>query len=66
MKKGLQKLKACKIKEPAQYEVEINFKECVRAYRASFYPGVEQIDARTVRYIAKDAHEMMTTRMYIL
>lgn len=66
VKKGMQKLEACKIKEPTQYEVEINFKECVRAYRASFYPGVEQIDAKTVRYTAKDAHEMMTTRMYIL
>ena len=66
VQKGLQKLSECKLREPDRYDVEINFKECVRAYRASFYPGVEQIDARTVRYTAKDAFEMMTTRMYIL
>lgn len=63
---GLKKLAECKIKEPETYEVEINFKEPVKAYRASFYPGVEQVDAKTVRYTAKSAHEMMTTRMFIL
>ena len=63
---GLKKLDACRIAEPETYEVEINFKEPVKAYRASFYPGVEQIDPKTVRYTAKNAHEMMTTRMFIL
>lgn len=66
VKKGLMKLQECKIREPEQYDVEINFKECVRAYRGSFYPGVVQTDSRTVRYTAKDASEMMTTRMFIL
>lgn len=66
VKKGLQKLSDCKLNEPEQYHVEINFKECVRAYRASFYPGVQQLDARTVCYTAKNAYEMMTTRMFIL
>lgn len=63
---GLKKLAECKIEEPETYEVEINFKEPVKAYRAAFYPGVEQVDAKTVRYTAKNAHEMMTTRMFIL
>lgn len=63
---GMKKLAECKLAEPEFYEVEISFKEPVKAYRASFYPGVEQIDARTVRYTAKDAHEMMTTKMFIL
>lgn len=63
---GLAKIAACKITEPEKYNVEINFKECVRAYRASFYPGVEQVDTKTVRYTAKDAFEMMTTRMFVL
>ncbi len=63
---GLKKIKECKIEEPDSYEVEISFKECIHAFRSSFYPGVEQIDARTIRYTAKDAYEMMTTRMFVL
>lgn len=66
VKKGLEKAKECKLQKPESYEVEINFKEPVRAFRSSFYPGVEQLDAKTVRYTAKDAFEMMTTRMFIL
>lgn len=63
---GLKKIADCKIQEPESYEVEISFKECIQAYRGSFYPGVERLDARTVRYTAKDAYEMMRTRMFIL
>ena len=66
VKAGLQKIEECKISEPETYEVEISFKECINAYRGSFYPGVEQLDARTVRYTAPDAFEMMRTRMFIL
>lgn len=66
VKAGLQKINDCKINEPSVYDVEINFKECVKAYRASFYPGVTQVDDKTIRYTAKDAKEMMTTRMFVL
>lgn len=63
---ALKKLEECKIENPEQFDVEISFKEPVKAYRACFYPGVSRVDARTVAYTAKDAHEMMTTRMFIL
>ena len=66
VKNSLQNISECKIVEPNLYEVEINFKECVHAYRSSFYPGVKQIDDRTIRYTAKNAYEMMTTRMFVL
>jgi len=66
VKAGLEKVDSCRIKEPETYEVEISFKENVQAYRASFYPGVDQVDTKTVRYTASSAHEMMTTRMFIL
>lgn len=56
----------CHIESPDTFEMEINFKECVNALRASFYPGAEQVDARTVRYKAKDIQEMMTARMFML
>ena len=66
VEEALKKTDACLMKEPERYDVEINFKEAVNAFRASFYPGVEQVDAKTVRYTAANAHEMMTTRMFIL
>lgn len=66
VRKGLEKLEECKIQEPQSYELEVNFKEAVKAYRASFYPGAEQINYTTVRYVAKDAFEMMTAKIFIL
>ena len=63
---ALANIAACTIAEPERYDVEISFKDNDNAYRASFYPGVEQVDTKTVRYTAGDAHEMMTTRMFIL
>jgi len=64
--KGLEKMAACKLESPEQFEMEINFKDCVKAHRGSFYPGVEKIDASTVRFVGKDIQEMMTARMFIL
>ncbi len=52
--------------QPETFEMEINFKECVKALRASFYPGATQIDSRTVKYSAKNIQEMMTARMFML
>ncbi|MGN0658178.1 MAG: M55 family metallopeptidase [Emergencia sp.] len=66
VKKGLGKLEECRLESPDSFEMEISFKECVRALRGSFYPGCEQIDARTVRFTGKDIQEMMTARMFIL
>ena len=64
--KGLSKLDACKLESPEQFELEINFKECVKAHRGSFYPGAEKVDPKTVRFVGKDIQEMMAARMFIL
>ncbi len=66
VKEGLQHLKECQIQSPEKFEMEINFKDCVNALRASFYPGVRQLDERTVTYTGKDIQDMMTARMFIL
>lgn len=66
VKEGLQHIDECRIKSPSQFEMEINFKESVNALRASFYPGVKQLDANTVIYTGKDIQDMMTARMFIL
>lgn len=50
---------------PESYEVEINFKEATPAYRASFFPGVTQVDSKTVKFTAENAYEMMRTCMFI-
>lgn len=62
---ALKKLTECRMSEPESYEVEINFKEATPAYRASFYPGVTQIDSKTVKFTAENAYEMMRTCMFI-
>lgn len=64
--KGLAKLELCTLASPSEFNLEINFKECVHALRASFYPGACQLDERSVSYTAKDIQEMMTARMFML
>lgn len=64
--KGLSKLDLCTLKSPSEFNLEINFKECVHALRASFYPGACQLDEKSVSYTAKDIQEMMTARMFML
>ena len=58
VKEGLQHIDECRIKSPSQFEMEINFKESVNALRASFYPGVKQLDANTVIYTGKDIYTL--------
>lgn len=66
VKKSLKHIEACKIDIPEKFEVQISYKEHKEAKRASYYPGVTQMDARTITYTAKDVKEFITTRMFIL
>lgn len=66
VKKGLAKKDTCRISSPEKFELEINFKEHVRALKASFYPGVKQLDEKTVKFTGKNIMEMMTARMFIM
>lgn len=66
VKKGLAKKDSCRIPSPEKFELEINFREHTRALQASFYPGVEQLDEKTVKFIGSDIIEMMIARMFIL
>lgn len=45
--------------------LELCFRQHARAKRASYYPGVEQTDAFTVKYEAKNIPEMLTAFMFI-
>ena len=63
---SLKNTDSCKIESPDSFEMEINFKDPVKALRGSFYPGAKQIDPRTVTYTGKDIQEMMAARMFML
>lgn len=58
--------KKCLFELPEKFELEINFKDAVRALRGSYYPGAEQVDEKTVKFTGNDVQEMMTARMFIL
>lgn len=66
VKKALANPDICKIESPDSFKMDINFKELAPAYRASFYPGAEKIDSRTVTFTGKDINEMMAARMFML
>ena len=63
---ALKNTDACKIKSPDSFEMEISFKDPVKALRGSFYPGAKQLDSRTVTYTGRDIQDMMTARMFML
>ncbi len=51
---------------PEHFVAEINYKEHPAAYRAGFYPGAEQIDARTVKFEADDYMDVLKFFMFDL
>lgn len=66
VKNGLKHISSCKLNIPEKFEVEINYKEHKNARHASFYPGVTQTDAHTVKFTANSVKELATTRMFIM
>ena len=53
------------IQIPENFEVEISFKQHHSAYHASHYPGVERLNATTVRFRTNDYYEVLRTFYYI-
>ncbi|MDO4739378.1 MAG: M55 family metallopeptidase [Eubacteriales bacterium] len=47
-------LRACLLPLPEQFRMEVSYIKHHEAYSASFYPGAEQIDEKTVTYRAAD------------
>ena len=48
------------------YEVEINLKDHTHAYRASFFPGMEQKDAQTVVYRTDKLFDVLRMLRFVL
>ena len=43
-------LNECRFPMPEFFEIEVNYRQHYAARKASFYPGCEQVDSKTVRY----------------
>lgn len=64
--RGLKNRGKCHLEVPDTITMEIGFKDHFRAKRASYYPGVMQVDAYTVSFTSNSMDELMRARMFIL
>lgn len=56
----------CIVPMPAKFEIVIRYKEHRTAYRASFYPGVEQTEEKTIRFTCVDYRDAMCLFQFVL
>ncbi|WP_432661843.1 M55 family metallopeptidase [Wukongibacter baidiensis] len=56
----------CKIELPDTFEVEISYSKHVKAYKASFYPGMEQTSPTTVVFKTNDYFEVLRMMLFVL
>ncbi len=59
-------LKLCKIEVPDSFEVEISYSNHIKAYKASFYPGMEQINDTKVIFKTKDYFEVLRMMAFVI
>jgi len=55
---------ACKVKLPKEFDFEITYKEHIKAYRCSFYPGAKLIRDNCVAFHTKDFMELQRMLMF--
>ena len=55
----------CRIDLPANFEVEIGFRDHKRAYKKSFYPGARLLEPRVIRFDSRDYFEVLRMLMFI-
>lgn len=59
-------LSLCQIKLPDSFEVEILYSKHIRAYKASFYPGMEQLDNSKVLFKTNDYFEVLRMMAFVV
>ncbi len=59
-------LDLCKIELPDTFEVEISYPKHAKAYKASFYPGMEQISPTTVLFRTNDYFEVLRMMLFVV
>ncbi|OON91762.1 MAG: amino acid amidase [Epulopiscium sp. Nele67-Bin001] len=65
VKKGIEKIGEYNFVYPSSYNMEVTFVRHKDAYKYSFYPGVEQIDANTVRLKTENYFEILSFLVFI-
>ncbi len=58
--------KLCKVNLPSGFKIEINYINHAQAYRASFYPGVKQLNPNTVLFETDDYFEALRMFSFLL
>lgn len=66
VQRAIENQKGCTYKKPKSFKLEISYKEHPDAYRASFYPGVDQVDEFSVVYETGYYKDLMSALMFIL
>lgn len=56
----------CKIKLPDSFEVEISYSKHIKAYKASFYPGMEHKSPTSVLFKTNDYFEVLRMMSFVL
>lgn len=56
----------CKIQLPSKFEVEISFLNHIKAYKASFYPGIKKISPTELIYETDNYFEVLRMFMFTL
>jgi len=59
-------ISSCRVALPERFKVELRYKNHVKAYRASFYPGVTGEEAHVVSFESSDYFEVLRTLMFIV
>ena len=56
----------CEVPMPEHFSVEIKYKEHMKAYRASFFPGAELKDSHTIDFESDDYFEVLRLILFVL
>ena len=56
----------CKIELPDHFKVEVSFKNHVKAFKASFYPGIKQISSTNVLFESNDYFEILRMLLFVI
>ena len=56
----------CKIKLPEHFKVKLSFRNHTKAFKASFYPGMEQISSTNVVFESDDYFEVLRMLLFVI
>ncbi|GAA0179676.1 M55 family metallopeptidase [Clostridium sediminicola] len=63
---SLKNIQQCKINLPEKFKVEISYVNHVKAYRASFYPGMKKISETEVIFETENYFDVMTMIQFLV